>query len=136
MSKVWIERLGYGQGEGEKVLVLNRKEIELIIEDLEDSEIITAAYNGWNYGFKSGYATLNLETGELESDSLGQGESYQACDNTYIILYKIDQNDECYEDEDECDEDEDIIDIIEYGFKLDWQNIKIQLDEFYGKDEK
>ncbi len=131
MKKIKVERLGQGMGAGEKVEVLKRKDILEIIENLSDYEIIKTAYEGFNKRFKTGYATINLETGELQTVSLGQGETHQAIDNTFVIIYTFDMNadlsDICENYEDETE----LIETIEFNFELDWTLINMQLNEWY-----
>lgn len=137
---VKVQRQGEGTGKGTMVDVLGRQKIEDIIDGLNYTDIIKCAYESYNKGFKTGYATINLETGKVEGLGLGQNESNQAIDNTYITLYLISQNVDFDEDniltEEELEEgkemtDEDIIEYLDYSFELDWDYINAQLDSWY-----
>ena len=147
MKNVIVKRRGIGQGAGETVEILPREKIVEIIENLDPAEIIKIAYDGYIRSTKSGYAELELETGELTGSSLGTGDSNQAIDSTVIELYKIDQLEEfCACDiltEDEIEKGkelttEDILDYLEYNWNQRefWKKVDEQLDDWYGKEVK
>lgn len=131
-----IKMIGYGHGQGEEVEVLERRQLEEKIESLESTDIIKTAWDGFNAGYKTGYAVIDLRNGELYTESLGQNETNQAIDNTYIIIYKFDQNFDIGDIVDfDIEEDEDVVEVmietLDYDFSLDYIDIDRQLDEFY-----
>mgnify|MGYP001426000007 FL=1 len=143
--------------------ILDRNQIEKIIEDLEPGEIVRKAYDGYIPGMKSGYAAINLMTGELETESLGQGEGHMGSDALWVSVYHIDQNPvdwpnediyspeeiEEYEKSEACEdgygideyfedidyEEREIEPIIHYyDDHQEFQDIEQQLDSWYGKE--
>lgn len=92
MNKVIIRQSGWGQGSGEEVEVLAREEIEKIIGEINPSEAFRIAHEQQHPGYRSGYAAISLITGKLIGFGLSQGESFQACDNNHIVVYRVDQN--------------------------------------------
>lgn len=89
-----VKMLGIGTGAGQFVNVLDRKQVEEIISNLEPEDVFAAAYRAWIPGYKSGEAHLDLQTGKLSGAAYSTGECDQAIDSVYVILYRIDQNDE------------------------------------------
>ncbi|EGD49570.1 hypothetical protein Cpap_4006 [Ruminiclostridium papyrosolvens DSM 2782] len=111
--------------------LLPRDEIDRIIEELTIEEIVLTAYDGWIYGAKTGYAELNLKTGELETGSLDTGGFYASDDYVYVVLYKIDSTTDVVT-EDKADEFDDYV--LEEMFdwvELDKQKIENELDYIY-----
>ena len=86
-----IKQIGIGTGAGEEVEVLSRQKIEQIIENLDKNEAMLMAYDSHDYGWKNGYCAVNLETGKIFSFSMRSNESNQACDNNYVVIYKVSQ---------------------------------------------
>ncbi|EGL83618.1 hypothetical protein CathTA2_0829 [Caldalkalibacillus thermarum TA2.A1] len=140
--------------------ILSREEIQNIITSLAPENIVRTAHEGYIPGIKTGYAAVNLVTGELESKSLQQNEHHTGVDALWVAIYKIGPNppdwpmEEIYTDEEirtwknseEYEEgiciDEfhqiDPIEIYEreieaeiYHFNLDWEWINDQLDRWY-----
>lgn len=137
-----VKRKGMGAGKGTMVDVLSRKVIEGIIEGLHQSDVIECALKAYNHGFKTGYATINLVTGKLESLGLGTNEENQATDNTYITLFRVDQNAEFLSEgilsEEEIEEgkeltEKDIKEYLDYHFDWNWEAIYRELDDWYGE---
>ena len=89
-------QIGIGQGAGEYVEVMDKEAIIKIIEDTKDKDIVRIAKENQIVGFKNGYCAIDLEDGEIMGFGLSNGESNHACDNNYVVLYKIDSNDEDY----------------------------------------
>lgn len=142
--------------------ILERSVVEKIISKLDHESIVKTAWEGYIPNMKNGYATLNLETGLLESVSLGTGETNHPSEDVRIYLYRIDQNlDVPYEDildEEEMEkwekfeeegsfdqfcndqgiiQNERIIEALLHYFYDDWTeaqySIKEQLDKWYKK---
>jgi len=140
-EKIKVKRLGVGTGEGQTIEILNRNKVIEIIEDIDNELVVRKAWKAFNKGFKNGYAVLNLETGEIESLSLGNGETDQAIDYNYILLYEFDMNFdigdmELRDEEGNLLEDDNEIEgmIEEILFEdniIDGKKITIQLNEWY-----
>jgi hypothetical protein len=140
-EKIKVKRLGVGTGEGQTIEILNRNKVIEIIEDIDNELVVRKAWKAFNKGFKNGYAVLNLETGEIESLSLGNGESDQAIDYNYIFLYEFEMNFdigdmELRDEEGDLLEDDNEIEgmIEEILFEdniIDSKKITIQLNEWY-----
>lgn len=140
--------------------ILPRERIVEVIRTLDPREVVEKAYAGYVQGMKTGYAAINLITGKLETESLGQGEQNQGQDALWVAVYKIDQNGLEWQDEDiyspeeieeykqseeyengySIDEYFDIdpeelaereIDALVHYFQLDWNWIEEQLDHWY-----
>lgn len=145
MKTTQVKSLGSGQGAGDIVTVLDRQEIEKIIDSLDLTEVFRIAYSAWIPGCKSGHCELNLQTGKLEACGLSTGESNQACDDRTITLFSIGQNDELNQDgacgcePENCicdflhlDQDGDPYNIEDF-FPLEWRyNVVSQLEEWYS----
>lgn len=144
----------------EKFEILPRERIKEVIRTLDSKEVVEKAYAGYVQGMKTGYASVNLMTGRLETESLGQGESNQGQDALWVAVYKIDQNgmewsdadiytqeeieefrnSEAYEEGQNIDEYFDLdpeemaereIDALVHYFQIDWNWIEEQLDYWY-----
>lgn len=146
----------------EEFEILTREQIEEIIRGLDPEEIVKKAYSGYIPGMKAGYAAINLITGKLETESLGQGEQNQGQDALWVAVYKIGPNPLEWSDEDiytpeeieqykKSEAYEEGLSIAEYFdlspeeyaerelnallhyFELDWTWIEDQLDHWYEK---
>ncbi len=92
--------------------IISEKKLREILDEVKPEEMAKLAYENWFQGMKSGYAIIDLETGELKGLSLGTGESTSP-DFMYVTLYKYDQNWE------EPDIDE-LLDDTEYTALQNW----------------
>lgn len=96
MDTTKILMQGIGTGAGEEITVLAKEEIREIIEDLiraSKEEIFDHAYDSWIHGFRTGMACVDMQTGELFGQGLGQNESNHAVDDQNICIFSIGQND-------------------------------------------
>ena len=116
-----IEQQGFGSGSGEIIRVLARNVIEAKIEEISCYDAFMKAAENQNRGYIDGYACVSLLTGNFSGYAMGQNESNHACDNNYIDLYRIGQNDEI---------DEEVLEFIE----IDELNCDVsdELDCFYS----
>jgi len=85
--------------------ILERGQVQEILEGLSDYDIVRAAMAGHIDGMKTGYAVLNLQTGELATESLGQNELQHPWSDVQIYIYSLSQNSRM-ESEDVLDDDE------------------------------
>ena len=113
---------------GEKIEVLPRKEIEKIIFSLDPEEVVRTAYSAYVPGMKTGYAGIDLVTGELKGVSLGVGEENTGRDALWVSLYSIGANIE-FRDEDIYYPEE--IEEYETSGKAD----DMTLEEYYALDD-
>jgi hypothetical protein len=143
MKKTTIKAKGTGLGQNERIEVLTKDDILSLINQLDEIEILKKAWEGFNKGYKHGYAILNLKTGQLETESLSTNERNQAIDNQRIIIYDFDMNFDISDlnlvinkEETETEEDA-LFDYILYSQKqiIDINNIKEQLDYYYSDEE-
>ena len=77
--------------------LLPRNVVEKVIGFLDTEQIVNCAMQGYIQGHKTGFATMNLVTGKLVSDSLGANERQHPWEAVYVSLYKISQNDSVYD---------------------------------------
>jgi hypothetical protein len=133
-------------GDTKKIEVYSKNKIIEIIENLDDEEVIRKAWRGFNKGYKSGYAAINVADGELQYLSLGQNESFEGIEN-YVILYRFDQNFDIgdmqlgnIDDgdeiafEDEKDEIEAMFEELLYQDNIiDMHKVNMQLEQMYNK---
>jgi hypothetical protein len=141
MKKSIITAKGIGVGQNKRVEVLTKDDILSLVENLDETQVLKKAWEGFCKGCKDGYAVINLKTGELQTESLGSNERNQAIDNQYIIIYTFDMNFDIGDlnlivNKEETEEAA-LFDYILYSQKeiIDINNIKEQLEFFYSDEE-
>jgi hypothetical protein len=142
MEKAIITAKGIGTGKDKRIEVLTKDNILSLVENLDETQVLKKAWEGFCKGCKDGYAVINLKTGELQTESLGSNERNQAIDNQYIIIYTFDMNFDIGDyqliiDETEEEEEEALFDYILYSPQeiINVNNIKEQLEFFYSDEE-
>lgn len=141
MKKTTIKAKGSGIGKNERIEVLTKDDILSLVENLDETQVLKKAWEGFCKGCKDGYATLNLKTGQLQTESLSNNERNQAIDNQYIIIYTFDMNFDIGDldlivNPDETEE-EALFYYILYSPKeiINEDYIKEQLEFFYSDEE-
>ena len=76
----------------EEFEVLSRERIEEILRSIDPEEVVKTAYAGYIPGMKAGYAAIDLVTGDLQTESLGQSEEQQGRDALWVAAYVIGPN--------------------------------------------
>jgi hypothetical protein len=141
MKKTTIKAKGIGVGQNKRVEVLTKDDILSLVENLDETQVLKKAWEGFCKGCKDGHAVINLKTGELQTESLSNNERNQAIDSQYIIIYTFDMNfdigDLNLTVNKEETEEEALFGYILYSPKeiINEDNIKEQLEFFYSDEE-
>ena len=106
MSKVKINVRGYGNDGYSEFDVLPREEIEKIIDGLNSYDIYKTAHEAYHHQMASGWATIDLQTGELKGETQYSNTFNHPWDDVQIYLFGIPQNAEPFNENDLLDEDE------------------------------
>jgi hypothetical protein len=141
MKKTTIKAKGIGTGRNERRELLTKDDILSLINQLDETQVLTKAWEGFVKGCKDGYAVLNLKTGQLETESLSSNERNQAIDNQRIIIYDFDMNFDISDlnlviNKEETEKAA-LFDYILYSQKeiIDYDYINEQLEFFYSNEE-
>ena len=87
--------------------MLSEEELRRLIESLSIREIIEPALDNWIAYESTGKTIINLKTGKVQGIGLNINELLDMShDNEHIELYKIESEDELYDEEEILDGDE------------------------------
>ena len=96
MGKTRIKQVGIGEGAGEYVQVLGKKDIERLVEELEDREnydnLLESAWLEHSYPNCDGIIAIDLESGEFFTYARYPNISNHAVDNNYIDVVIINKD--------------------------------------------
>lgn len=105
--------------------MLSEEELRRLIESLSIREIIEPALDNWIPYESTGKTVINLKTGKVQGIGLNYNQLMDIShDNEHIELYKI-------ESEEDLFEDEEILNMEEYERFLDFKLKKEEEDENY-----
>ena len=87
--------------------MLSEEELRRLIESLSIREIIEPALDNWKSCESTGKTIINLKTGKVQGIGLNINELLDMShDNDHIELYKIESEEELYDEEEILDDDE------------------------------
>ena len=87
--------------------MLSEEELRRLIESLSIREIIEPALDNWTAYESTGKTIINLKTGKVQGIGLNINELLDMShDNDHIELYKIESEEELYDEEEILDDDE------------------------------
>ena len=108
-----------------RIIMLSEEELRRLIESLTVREIIEPALDNWIPYESTGKTIINLKTGKIVGIGLNHNELLDIdYDNDHIELYKIEAEEELFDEED-------LLEMGEYEKFIEFKSKKEDNDEYY-----